>query len=101
MPFVLLYFLAGLTAVSLIRAEQVERERSGFAASLSPRWVGTIFATSLLVVATAAILAALLSGDTLALALAVAVPCTYGDIGRSSRGTWHSFLSGIPIIRSL
>ncbi len=69
MPFVLLYFLAGLTAVSLIRAEQVERERSGFAASLSPRWVGTIFATSLLVVAAAAVLAALLSGETLALLL--------------------------------
>jgi len=69
MPYVLLYFLSGLTVVSLIRAEQVERERSGFAASLSPRWVGTIFATSLLVVLTAALFAALLSGETLALIL--------------------------------
>ena len=69
MPFVLLYFLAGLMAVSLIRAEQIERERSGFSASLSPRWVGTIFATSLLVVSTAALLATLASGDTLILLL--------------------------------
>ena len=69
MPFVLLYFLVGLTAVSLIRAEQVERERSGFAASLSPRWVSTIFVTSLLVVLAAALFAALLSGETLALIL--------------------------------
>jgi len=69
MPFVLLYFLSGLTAVSLIRAEQVERERSGFSASLSPRWVGTIFATSLLVVLAAALFAALVSGDTLSLVL--------------------------------
>ena len=48
-PFILLYFLAGLTAVALIRAEQIERERSGFAASLTPVWVLTIFITSLLV----------------------------------------------------
>ena len=69
MPFVLLFCLAGLTAVSLLRAEQVEREQSGFAASLSPRWVGTIFATSLLVVMTAGLFAALLSGETLVLIL--------------------------------
>jgi hypothetical protein len=69
MPFVLLYFLSGLMVVSLIRAEQVERERSGFAASLSPRWVGTIFATSLLVVLAAALFATLISGDTLSLVL--------------------------------
>ena len=33
-PFVLLYFLATLTAVSLIRAEQIEQERTGLSASL-------------------------------------------------------------------
>lgn len=66
-PYILLYFLAGLTAVALIRAEQIERERSGFAASLTPRWVLTIFATSLLVVATAGLAAALISGDIMAL----------------------------------
>ena len=63
MPYVLLYFLGGLTAVSLIRAEQIERERSGFAASLTPRWVLTIFLVSLLVVLTAALIAAIVSGD--------------------------------------
>jgi hypothetical protein len=62
-PFVLLYFLAGLTAVALIRAEQIERDRSGFAASLSPGWVASIFATSLLVVLTAGFLAAIFGGD--------------------------------------
>ena len=69
MPFVLLYFLAGLTAVSLIRAEEIEQERSGFAASLSPRWVGTIFATSLLIVSGAALFATILNDDTLSLIL--------------------------------
>ena len=62
-PFILLYFLAGLTAVSLIRAEQIERERSGFAASLTPGWVLTIFITSLLVVMTAGLIAAIISGE--------------------------------------
>jgi hypothetical protein len=66
-PYVLLYFLAGLTAVALIRAEQIERERSGFAASLTPRWVVTIFLTSLLVVMTAGLIAAIISGDAITL----------------------------------
>ena len=63
MPFVLLFVLAGLTAIALIRADQIEGERSGFSASLSPRWVGTIFLTSLLVVLSAGILATAVSGD--------------------------------------
>ena len=62
-PFVLLYFLAGLTAVSVIRAEQIEREQSGFAASLTPRWILTIVATSLLVVMTAGLVGAVISGE--------------------------------------
>lgn len=64
-PFVLLYFLAGLTSVSLIRAEQIEREHSGFAASLTPGWVVTIFVTSLLVILTAGMFAAIISGEVL------------------------------------
>ncbi len=63
MPFILLFFLAGLTAISLIRAEQVEGDRTGYAASLNPRWVGTIFLTSLLVVLAAGLFAAIVSGD--------------------------------------
>ena len=66
-PFVLLYFLAGLTAVSLIRAEQIEREQSGFAASLTPGWVLTIFITSLLVVMTAGLVATIVSGEAMTL----------------------------------
>jgi hypothetical protein len=67
LPFVLLFLLAGLMVVALIRAEQIERERSGFAASLSPRWVGTIAAASLLVVLIAGLFAVLVSGETLTL----------------------------------
>ncbi len=65
LPFVLLFFLAGLTTVALIRAEQIERERSGFSASLSPRWVGTIILVSLMVVLAAAVFAILAGGETL------------------------------------
>jgi len=61
-PYVLLYFLAGLTAVGLVRADQIERDRSGFAASLSPGWVASIFAVSLLVVVSAGLLAEAFSG---------------------------------------
>lgn len=67
MPFVLLYFVAGLMAVALIRAEQVERERSGFAASLSPAWVGAIFITCLLIILAAGLIAIIVSGDMLPL----------------------------------
>lgn len=66
-PFILLYFLSALTAVSLIRAEQIERERSGFAASLTPGWVLTIFITSLLVVMTAGLIAAIISGEAVSM----------------------------------
>ena len=65
-PFVLLYFTVGLMAVSLIRAEQIERERSGFAASLTPRWVLTVFITSLLITGTAGLIAAILNGEAIA-----------------------------------
>ncbi len=64
-PFILLFFLAGLMAIALIRAEQLEQERSGFSASLSPRWLTYIFAATLFTVSIAGSLAAMISGDSL------------------------------------
>jgi hypothetical protein len=64
-PFILLFFLAGLTAVALIRAEQLEKNRSGQSASLSPRWIGLIFVAGLITTAAAGLLAALISGQSL------------------------------------
>ncbi len=63
-PFVLLYYVMGLTAVALLRAEQVERESSGHAAGVRPRWLLTVFLTALLVVGTAGLVALLLNGET-------------------------------------
>lgn len=77
-PFILLFFLAGLTAVSLIRAEQLEKSRSGQSASLSPRWIGIIFAASLLTVATTGLLAALISGQALLAAAGWLAPLIAG-----------------------
>jgi hypothetical protein len=63
MPFILLFFMAGLTTVALIRAEQTEYERSRQSASLTPQWVGSIFAAALGVVLTGGVLALIVSGQ--------------------------------------
>jgi hypothetical protein len=63
-PFVLLFFMAALTAVSLVRVEQLERDQSGASAPLNLRWLGGIFGASFLVVSVAGILAVIISGDT-------------------------------------
>ena len=60
-PFVMLFFLAALMAVALTRAEEVSRQQ-GAAHALSPRWVATIFLSSLLVVSAAALAGLALSG---------------------------------------
>ena len=62
-PFLLLFFLAGLTAVSLVRAEELERKRSGHSAFLSPRWVSSIIGTTFLITFLASSLAAIISGE--------------------------------------
>lgn len=46
-PFLLLYFAAGLTAVSLTRAEQIEREQKARVTSMTPRWLTVILAASI------------------------------------------------------
>ncbi|MCA9872708.1 MAG: DUF4129 domain-containing protein [Anaerolineales bacterium] len=62
-PFILLFFLAGLTAVALIRAEEVEQAKTGRSASLDPRWVTAVFLAALLIVLAASLLALLVAGD--------------------------------------
>lgn len=73
-PFVLLYFLATLTAVALVRAEQIEQERSGLSASLSIGWFSVILSATLLLVLTAGLFALLLSGNTPAVIVAWLAP---------------------------
>ncbi len=69
-PFVLLFFLAALTAVSLVRAENIEEERTGTAATLNVRWFAVVFGAALMIIVTAGILASLVSGDSLFVVMA-------------------------------
>jgi hypothetical protein len=98
LPFVLLYFLAGLTVVALIRAEQVERERSGFAASLSPRWVGAIAIISILIIVAAALFAILISGETLTLLLQWLSPVRMAILAGGSVALGTAFYLASPLL---
>lgn len=65
LPFVLLFFLAGLMTVALTRAEEVTIEQTGYSYPMRPRWVGVVFLSSLLAVFLAGVAAAALSGEGL------------------------------------
>ena len=64
-PYLLLFLLAGLTAVSLTRAEEIEKSHSGHSAALNPRWLSMILMAAIGIVVIATLIAALLSGDSL------------------------------------
>jgi hypothetical protein len=73
-PFILLFFLASLTAVALVRAEQIEADRTGHAATLDPAWFLTVVAAGLGVVMVGGALAAFLSGESLFEVLSIFSP---------------------------
>jgi hypothetical protein len=64
-PFLLLFFLAALTAVALVRAETIEQEQRGTAATLNARWFGVVAAAALGIVLIGGSAAAVLSGGSL------------------------------------
>jgi hypothetical protein len=63
LSFVMLFFLAALLAVALSRAEEVTRQETGATYPMSPRWAITVFLTSFLVVAVAALFGLALGGQ--------------------------------------
>ena len=63
-PFILLFFLAGITAVALVRAEELEQDKTDTSVSLSPRWFVSVLITALLVTGTAVVLTTIISGNT-------------------------------------
>lgn len=69
LPFILMFFLAGLVALSLVRAEQIERERQGTAATLNARWFVVVFTAALLTVLAAGMIAVFIAGESLFAAL--------------------------------
>ena len=63
-PYILLFFLAGLTAVALIRAEEIEKDQSGQALALNPRWLTAVLLASLLTILTAGTASIIISGES-------------------------------------
>lgn len=63
-PYILLFFLAGLTAVALIRAEEIEKDQTGQAMALDPRWFTAVLLASLLIIFTAGTAAIIISGES-------------------------------------
>lgn len=61
-PFILLFFLAGLTAVALTRAEEIAKDETGFSASLTPRWLLLIVSAGSVIVFLAGVAAIIISG---------------------------------------
>jgi hypothetical protein len=64
-PFLLLFFLAALTAVALVRAETIEQEQRGTAATLNARWFAVVTAAALGIVLIGGGGAVALSGNSL------------------------------------
>ncbi|MEZ4512516.1 MAG: DUF4129 domain-containing protein [Chloroflexota bacterium] len=56
-PYLLLFVLAALTAVSLTRIEQAERFHAALLPSATPRWLSTIIGSSILITGAASLLA--------------------------------------------
>ena len=63
-PYILLFFLAGLTAVALIRAEEIEKGQTGHLVSLDPRWLTAVLLASLLTIFLAGTIAIVVSGES-------------------------------------
>jgi hypothetical protein len=73
-PYVLLYFLAGLMSTALTRAEAIALQQTGHTYPMRPGWTLNIFLTSLLIVLVAGALAVLLSGQGFPLLVAWLAP---------------------------
>jgi hypothetical protein len=64
-PYLMLFFLAALTAIALVRVEQMEQEQSGHLATLDAGWLAMIMLAALTIILTAVILASIISGESL------------------------------------
>lgn len=67
---IFLFFFFALTVISLVRAENIEQEQSGTAATLNARWLMTVVVAALLIVVLTGVLTALIAGESLFIAVA-------------------------------
>ena len=88
-PFLMMFFLAALLAVALVRAEEIEQEQRGTAATLNARWFGVVATAALAVALLGGIGAAILSGDSLLAVLSWLSPL------------WAALLFGATVVGSL
>lgn len=91
--FILLFFLAGLTAVALTRAEEISRQEIGASAALTPRWLATIVLAALLIVLVAGVLAIVASGQA-----GTAVLGLFAPLGQA---LWAMVLTAVAAISYL
>jgi len=68
-PFVLLFFFAGLNAVALVRAEQIEQEQRGTAATLNAWWFAVVAAVAAIIPILGGAISAFISGESLFLVI--------------------------------
>lgn len=64
-PFIMLFFLAGLTVITLVRAENVEQARSGNAATLNTNWFLVVSGAALLIIIVSTVISSVISGESL------------------------------------
>ncbi|MEZ4594371.1 MAG: DUF4129 domain-containing protein [Chloroflexota bacterium] len=77
-PYILLFFLAGLTSLALIRAQEIEQSQPGTLPTLHPRWVTAVFLASLLTIFTAGTAATLISGTPANNVIGLLAPIWHG-----------------------
>lgn len=73
-PFILLYLLTSLLAIAITRAEQVEIGATDAAFPITPGWLSRIILASGVVVISAGLITAMLTGDALGTTLGVFAP---------------------------
>lgn len=77
-PYILLFFLAGLSGLALIRAQEIEQNQPGTLPTLHPRWVTAVFLASLLIIFTAGTAAVLISGEAANSVIGLLAPIWHG-----------------------
>lgn len=73
-PFVMLFFVSSLTSIALVRAEQIEADRTGYASTLGVSWFVAVFGAALLVAILGGLVAAFVSGESLFSVLSIFSP---------------------------
>ena len=64
-PFILIFFLACLTAVALARVKEIEKMQSGRSVSLNPKWLLSVILVAFLLILSTTLITFIISGQTM------------------------------------